>query len=169
MCSWRGNLTTASSLPQNTDLYLPCAWPPKSNVVKVIPAIVSSSEAVRQTRGWYKLLPNYIAAVLLVVSKNQLWWWCWLTERQTALVFGWAVTWMTDSHLLGCKVGTCCPNLSSLSICSSVVFPALSRPRNTNLPDFLYSPEENNNKKKDLLLRSALLATVGKGTAVRLL
>lgn len=45
----------------------------------------------------------------------------------------------TDS--LGCKVGTCCPNLSSLSMCSSVVLPALSRPRNTNLPDFLYSPE----------------------------
>lgn len=42
---------------------------------------------------------------------------------------------------LGCKVGTCCPSLSSLSMCSSVVFPALSRPRNTNLPDFLYRPE----------------------------
>lgn len=45
------------------------------------------------------------------------------------------------TNSLGCKVGTCCPNLSSLSMCSSVVLPALSRPRNTNLPDFLYSPE----------------------------
>lgn len=46
-----------------------------------------------------------------------------------------------STNSLGCKVGTCCPNLSSLSMCSSVVLPALSRPRNTNLPDFLYSPE----------------------------
>lgn len=45
---------------------------------------------------------------------------------------------------LGCKVGTCCPSLSSLSMCSSVVLPALSRPRNTNLPDFLYSPVRGN-------------------------
>lgn len=37
-------------------------------------------------------------------------------------------------------MGTCCPSLSSLSMCSSVVFPALSSPRNTSLPDFLYSP-----------------------------
>lgn len=47
----------------------------------------------------------------------------------------------SSTNSLGCKVGTCCPNLSSLSMCSSVVLPALSRPRNTNLPDFLYSPE----------------------------
>lgn len=46
-----------------------------------------------------------------------------------------------DENSLGCKVGTCCPSRSSLSICSSVVLPALSRPRNTNLPDFLYSPK----------------------------
>lgn len=48
---------------------------------------------------------------------------------------------------LGCKVGTCCPSLSSLSMCSSVVLPALSRPRNTNLPDFLYSPEHGNDSQ----------------------
>lgn len=46
-------------------------------------------------------------------------------------------------HLLGCNVGTCWANLSSLSICSSVVFPALSRPRNNSLPDFFHKPEIN--------------------------
>lgn len=44
-------------------------------------------------------------------------------------------------------MGTCCPSLSSLSMCSSVVFPALSSPRNTSFPDFLYSPRT----KKDLV------------------
>lgn len=48
-------------------------------------------------------------------------------------------------NLLGCSVGTCCPSLSSLSMCSSVVFPALSSPRKTSLPDFLYSPVTKNN------------------------
>ena len=42
--------------------------------------------------------------------------------------------------LLGWSVGTCCAIRSSLSICRSVVLPALSKPRNTNLPDFLYKP-----------------------------
>lgn len=56
--------------------------------------------------------------------------------------------------LLGCNVGTCCAIRSSLSMCNNVVFPALSRPRNTSLPDFLYKPE---NKKKNSKLYLAFL------------
>lgn len=63
----------------------------------------------------------------------------YISEREHLWMCMWEIESSTDS--LGCKVGTCCPNLSSLSMCSSVVLPALSRPRNTNLPDFLYSPE----------------------------
>ena len=47
---------------------------------------------------------------------------------------------VNTANLLGCKVGTCCAILSSLSICSKVVLPALSKPRKTNFPDFLYRP-----------------------------
>lgn len=43
-------------------------------------------------------------------------------------------------NLLGCSVGTCWANLSSLSICNNVVLPALSKPRNNNLPDFFHRP-----------------------------
>ena len=45
------------------------------------------------------------------------------------------------SDILGWSVGTCCAIRASLSICSNVVLPELSKPRNTNLPDFLYNPE----------------------------
>ena len=48
--------------------------------------------------------------------------------------------------LLGCNVGTCCAILSSFSMCNNVVLPALSRPRNTNFPDFLYKPTRYKNK-----------------------
>lgn len=44
------------------------------------------------------------------------------------------------NYLLGCKVGTCWANLSSLSMCNNVVLPALSKPRNNNLPDFFQRP-----------------------------
>ena len=49
--------------------------------------------------------------------------------------------------LLGWSVGTCCAILSSLSMWSSVVLPALSNPRNTSLPDFLYRPKETDPKR----------------------
>lgn len=60
---------------------------------------------------------------------------------------GWFLNWQhfTSLDVLGCSVGTCCPSLSSLSMCRSVVFPALSSPRNTSFPVFLYNPD---NKKK---------------------
>lgn len=41
---------------------------------------------------------------------------------------------------LGCSVGTCWPSRSSFNMCRSVVLPALSRPRKTSFPDFLYRP-----------------------------
>ena len=47
-------------------------------------------------------------------------------------------------YLLGCNVGTGCDILSSLSMDNNVVFPALSKPKNTSLPDFLYRPKTNN-------------------------
>ena len=47
---------------------------------------------------------------------------------------------MESSSDVGCNVGTCCANLSSFNICSSVVLPALSSPKNSNLPDFFHSP-----------------------------
>lgn len=94
----------------------PCSWPPRSKVVKVMPAIVSSSEAGERNKiSFFNRIFNHIIGFVYVCDSN--------------------------SGSLGCKVGTCCPNLSSLSMCSNVVLPALSRPRNTNLPDFLYSPE----------------------------
>lgn len=43
-------------------------------------------------------------------------------------------------YSLGCRVGTCCASLSSFSMCSSVVLPALSNPRNNSLPDFFHNP-----------------------------
>lgn len=45
--------------------------------------------------------------------------------------------------LLGCSVGTCWPSRSSFNMCRSVVLPALSRPRKTSFPDFLYRPGRN--------------------------
>ncbi len=64
-----------------------------------------------------------------------------------------SVTWhkLNNSHLqifnyvslLGCSVGTCWPSRSSFNMCRSVVFPALSRPRKTSFPDFLYRPGRN--------------------------
>jgi len=41
---------------------------------------------------------------------------------------------------LGCCVGLCCDRRSSFSMCSSVVFPALSRPRNRILAFLLARP-----------------------------
>ncbi len=73
--------------------------------------------------------------------------WCW--EKHSQL---WAMPDGNDCFncsngvLLGCNVGTCCPNLSSLSMCSRVVFPALSSPRKTSFPDFLYKPARNKHK-----------------------
>ena len=46
----------------------------------------------------------------------------------------------TFEHILGWCVGTCWPILSSFSMCNRVVFPALSRPKNTSLPLFFHSP-----------------------------
>lgn len=48
-----------------------------------------------------------------------------------------------SGFLLGCRVGTCWPSRSSFNMCSSVVLPALSRPRKTSFPDFLYKPEKH--------------------------
>ena len=45
------------------------------------------------------------------------------------------------SNSLACCVGLCWPIRSSFSMCNNVVFPALSSPRNTSLPDFFHSPE----------------------------
>ena len=51
--------------------------------------------------------------------------------------------WTTEIfHSLGWRVGTCWAILSSFSMCNKVVFPALSRPRNTSLPDFFHRPAE---------------------------
>lgn len=54
------------------------------------------------------------------------------------------------ADLLGCSVGTCWPSLSSLSMCSRVVLPALSKPRNTSFPDFLYKPRRKTNEQEKL-------------------
>ena len=43
-------------------------------------------------------------------------------------------------HALGCCVGLCCERRSSLSMCSSVVLPALSRPRKRILAFLLAKP-----------------------------
>lgn len=107
-------------LRSKTSQLIPCAWPPRSKVVKVMPAIVSSSEA--SSRHFKKVNVEITHKVQFLSVYNVLM--C-----------------LSGTNSLGCKVGTCCPNLSSLSMCSSVVLPALSRPRNTNLPDFLYSPK----------------------------
>lgn len=56
------------------------------------------------------------------------------------------------ADLLGCSVGTCWPSLSSLSMCSRVVLPALSKPRNTSFPDFLYKPGRKTSKKHSSLM-----------------
>lgn len=53
--------------------------------------------------------------------------------------------------LLGCNVGTGCAKRSSLSICSNVVLPALSKPRNSSLPDFFHSPVKHTTQNKILL------------------
>lgn len=45
--------------------------------------------------------------------------------------------------LLGWSVGRCWASLSSLSMCNSVVFPALSRPKKRSLPDFFHKPNHN--------------------------
>lgn len=45
-------------------------------------------------------------------------------------------------NLLGCRVGTCCANRSSFNIYNSVVFPALSNPKNSSFPDFFHNPEK---------------------------
>ena len=47
------------------------------------------------------------------------------------------------SFLLGSPVGLCIEKMSSFSTRSSVVLPALSNPRNSNFPDFLYNPRTN--------------------------
>lgn len=52
--------------------------------------------------------------------------------------------------VLGCRVGTCCPSRSSLSMCRRVVFPALSSPRNTSFPVFLYKPFNTNTSELSL-------------------
>ena len=44
---WLGNRTEISR-PSSVSWHSPCSWPPRSKVVKVIPAIVSSSEAGKQ-------------------------------------------------------------------------------------------------------------------------
>ena len=41
---------------------------------------------------------------------------------------------------VGCRVGTCCSMSPVTSLRSRVVLPALSRPRNSSLPDLLRSP-----------------------------
>ena len=43
-------------------------------------------------------------------------------------------------YILGWSVGTCWAMRSSLSMCNKVVFPALSNPKNTNLPVFFIKP-----------------------------
>lgn len=204
-------------------IYSPWAWPPRSKVVKVMPAIVSSSEAERRNRHkhhflWLKspqLHENRFRfqtvqgwTGLIAWMKSSV----WITKRMRSLKYYFSICaicelvslhdemkwnaskysmkeicihdhhsrptqrffiavtcncaalfshsrihktvksqWIetlcsvgvgvVSVHSLGCKVGTCWPSLSSLSMCSSVVLPALSRPRNTNFPDFLYSPE----------------------------
>ena len=45
-----------------------------------------------------------------------------------------------SSSEVGCSVGTCWAILSSFNICKSVVFPALSSPKNSNFPDFFHNP-----------------------------
>ena len=44
-------------------------------------------------------------------------------------------------YLLGCNDGTCCASLSSFNMCKRVVLPALSNPKNNNLPDFFHNPK----------------------------
>ena len=51
-------------------------------------------------------------------------------------------------HSLAYKVGTCCPILSSLSMCISVVLPALSSPRNTSVPLFFHSPMAHRERER---------------------
>lgn len=57
------------------------------------------------------------------------------------------------TNILANNVGTCWPTRSSLNICSSVVFPALSRPKNSSLPDFFHKPRSTDHQTGNLLAR----------------
>lgn len=60
------------------------------------------------------------------------------------LFWGCTVSTQNGTWRLGWSVGGAWWSRSSLSICNKVVFPALSRPRNTSLPDLFKKPAKLN-------------------------
>ena len=124
-------------------MYLPVSCPPKSKVLNLILPIINSS--------W----SEYTKIELRVQGEITVTW------RNLARLRGEVDQRINRySHLLGWSVGVLIVTLPSLRTCSSVVFPALSKPRNKIFALLWYKPTSEKWKTHQFLIDTGSIAHV---------